>query len=177
MHKRHCCVRNAVVTVCRPPIVPTITSTFLIVILLLLPPFFSSAFKNIDKNTVYRPQVSPGLTPKESIAYKAIVGCIQEKYNSDAQEAFEKYDNNNNGVANTGEILKLFEDCELDSYFRRKRWVQRIINKLDQNQDGDLTIYELHQITLNIAPLTFKLTEACYDKECVARTGPRNKRI
>ena len=99
------------------------------------------------------------------------------RYKSDAQETFEKYDNNNNGVANIGEIIKFFKDCKLDSYYTRKRWVQRIINKLDQNQDGDLTIYELHQITLKTAPLTFKLTEACYDKECVARTGPRNKRI
>ena len=85
--------------------------------------------------------------------------------------------NYDQGVANIGEIIHFLKDCKLDSYYTRKRWVERIINKLDQNKDGDLTIYELHQITLKTSPLTFKLTEACYDKECVARTGPRNKRI
>lgn len=130
-----------------------------------------------DTNKAYRPEVSRGFTPKEKIAYESVVTCIRVKYKGDAQETFEKYDNNNNGVANIGEIIHFLKDCKLDSYYTRKRWVERIINKLDQNKDGDLTIYELHQITLKTSPLTFKLTEACYDKECVARTGPRNKRI
>ena len=56
-------------------------------------------------------KVSKGFTPKEKIAYNTIVGCIQRRYKSDAQETFEKYDKDNDGIASVGEILRFFEDC------------------------------------------------------------------
>ena len=130
-----------------------------------------------EKSETYRPEVSKGFTPKEKIAYNTIVGCIQRRYKSDAQETFEKYDKDNDGIASVGEILRFFEDCQLEPYFRRKRWVERAIGKLDKDQDGKLSVYDLHQATIETAPISFKLTEACYDKECVARTGPRNRRL
>ena len=129
------------------------------------------------KRETYRPEVSKGFTPKEKVAYDTIVACVQRRYKSDAQETFEKYDKDNDGIASVGEILRFFEDCELEPYYRRKRWVERAIGKLDKDSDGKLSVYDLHQATLETAPLSFKLTEACYDKECVARTGPRNRRL
>ena len=52
-----------------------------------------------DTNKAYRPEVSRGLTPKEKIAYESVVTCIRVKYKGDAQETFEKYDNNKTGIA------------------------------------------------------------------------------
>ena len=136
------------------------------------------ARKAVEKKSEnYRPEIPKGFTPKERIAYNSIVHCIQRRYKSDAQETFEKYDKDNDGIASVGEILRFFEDCQLEPYFRRKRWVERAIGKLDKDQDGKLSVYDLHQATIETAPISFKLTEACYDKECVARTGPRNRRL
>lgn len=121
------------------------------------------------------PVVRKGLTPKEKVALEHVVSYIKNEFKGDAQKAFEKFDGSKDGIADETEIRALFQESGLGDYFKRKSWIKRVADKLDLDKDGKLTVQELHGASSTVAPIQFKLTEACYDAQCIARTGPRTK--
>ena len=115
------------------------------------------------------------ITPKEKIALEAIYKLIRERYEGDIQKTFDTFDKNNNGIADFPEVPTLLTASQLDKYFLRKKWINRILKKLDLDKDKAVTVYELQEIGKSYTPFSFKLTEACYDEQCVARSGSPTK--
>ena len=111
------------------------------------------------------------ITPKEKIALETVYDLIREKYQGDNQKTFDTFDRNNNGIADFAEVHTLLTTSQLDQYFLRKKWIRSVLKKLDLDKDEKVTVYELQQIGKPHTPFNFKLTEACYDEQCIARSG------
>lgn len=72
-----------------------------------------------------------------------VKALVATKYNSDYMAAFKSYDLDHNGRLGHKDVGKLLDDCNVGNWLTRGVWATGIINQLDKDRDGTISIPEL----------------------------------
>ncbi len=78
---------------------------------------------------------------KEVVA--RVKALVATKFNGDYMGAFNHYDLDKSGKLGPKDLWGLLEDAGVGNFATRKFWIDGIIDRLDKNKDGAISIPEL----------------------------------
>lgn len=81
-------------------------------------------------------------TPREEVIAKVSRLC-RDSCRGDWAALFRKYDGDSDGIVQARELRGLLEDAGVGSFITRSRWVSGVMQELDRNEDGGISLVEL----------------------------------
>lgn len=71
---------------------------------------------------------------------------VTEQFGGDYKKAFEHYDSSRGGTVGKSELVKLLSDAGVGNGLTRGAWANKIIDKLDSNQDKSIDWSEFESV-------------------------------
>lgn len=82
------------------------------------------------------------MTAREEVIAKVGRYC-RDECGGNWAALFRKYDGDGNGIVTARELRSLLEDAGVGSFITRDRWVRGVLEELDRNEDGGISLVEL----------------------------------
>jgi hypothetical protein len=92
----------------------------------------------------------------------------RDEFGGDANLAFVAFDADADKALDAGEVERALLHCGVGNEWTIGKWVARVMDELDADRDGRVSVSELH------ARFPFRLSYKaleCNDPQCVARSG------
>ena len=92
----------------------------------------------------------------------------RDEFGGDANLAFVAFDADEDKALDAGEMERALLHCGVGNEWTIGKWVARVMDELDADRDGRVSVAELH------ARFPFRLSYKaleCNDPQCVARSG------